>query len=506
MQFAFLRTESYKKGILFSGAFNFVSRLLLFAQSVIVAYYFGTEDKTDVFFYCFTTVTLIAYFVNSLDSSVLIPEAMRLREQENEEESIKFLNSFIYLYFMIGLISAIVFLLYPIEAFQLFSKFDVPVLEKNIQIILLSIPLFGLMITTNLLVNILASYKFFTLPMIVSTINNGVALICLFTFHDSLNIVSLLLGLLLAYTFNIVFLCYLMRKNLNWNFAFRKSKIRFKVFRNIFFAQVGNFSSVLTSYVPMYLLSGFNAGTVSALMYGQKTSEIPNQLISLQFLSVVGIKFNELYAVGDFDGVNRVFSQVAKIMIFILIPLSMLMFLFGENIIAFLYKRGTFNMESTIQSTSFFKCFVLTLPFMAINALFARVFMSSQKIIHAFIYQSIFNLLFVSLTFMGIREYGAIGYPLSAFFIYFLNVLGLYWLSGVLFPWLKYFPVLLYFLKALIINGLISGVIILLMRLSTFERDGFLNLLIGSSVYFTILLIINFYFDFNGDVNQFIKK
>src|ERR1051326_1722998 len=157
-----LKTESYKKGIFFSMLGNLVSRLLFFLQGVMIAYYYGTESKTDVYFFSISIITLIAYVINTLDSSVLIPESMRLTEQSGKQESIKFLNVFFYLYIFIGIACTLLFFIDPVKIFSVLSRFDAETLSVNKQIIFLSIPLLMLMIITGLLGNIMASYKYFT--------------------------------------------------------------------------------------------------------------------------------------------------------------------------------------------------------------------------------------------------------------------------------------------------------------------------------------------------------
>src|SRR5574337_1257270 len=100
----FLRSESYKKGILSSIALNVIAKGLAFVNSMVVAFYFGAQSKTDVYFYCYATVSLLVGFIGSLDNSVLIPEAMRIREQENAKKATEFLNFFLYLYSGKGLL------------------------------------------------------------------------------------------------------------------------------------------------------------------------------------------------------------------------------------------------------------------------------------------------------------------------------------------------------------------------------------------------------------------
>lgn len=42
--------ESYKKGIVLSTIFNILNKGLVFLSSLVVAFYFGTQLKTDIFF------------------------------------------------------------------------------------------------------------------------------------------------------------------------------------------------------------------------------------------------------------------------------------------------------------------------------------------------------------------------------------------------------------------------------------------------------------------------
>src|SRR5690606_2096916 len=93
-----LRFESYKIGAAVSTILNVVNKGLLFFISVIALYFFGPEGTTGIYFYAYNTVFYIATFINNLNASVIIPESMRIRINEGERESMRFLNSFIYMY------------------------------------------------------------------------------------------------------------------------------------------------------------------------------------------------------------------------------------------------------------------------------------------------------------------------------------------------------------------------------------------------------------------------
>src|ERR1700743_2020718 len=100
----FLKAESYKRGIVISTVFNIANKGLVFLNSIIVAYFFGTQIKTDIYFYSYNTIVIFSAFITSLNASVLIPESMRLRIQQGESSAIHFLNFFFYLYIAITLL------------------------------------------------------------------------------------------------------------------------------------------------------------------------------------------------------------------------------------------------------------------------------------------------------------------------------------------------------------------------------------------------------------------
>jgi len=490
---SFLRIESYKKGIFFSSAFHIVARLFTFLSSLLIAYYFGTQSKTDVYFYSYATILLIAGLMTSIDSSVLIPESMRIREQVGIEDSRKFLNLFLYFYVFIGALITLLFFINPISTFILISNFKSAVLFENKDLLNLAILLITCIIVSTFLVDILTSYKFFTIPMISQMINSAFTIIFIVVFNNIYGIKSILLGLLTAYLIQITLLIWLMIKYLNWNFLFKLYKIDGKVLKNIFFAQAGNITTTLTSYIPLYLLSSFSAGVITALNYGQKTSDMPNQFITTQFSSVIGIKFNELFAKNNFKRINEIFYESAKFLLYILIPISFLFFLYNKEIITILYGRGKFDEDSIRITSLFLKYFGLLLPLFAINTLTARLFMASQKIKEAVFYQFFFNIFLILLIISGVKIYGEIAYPLSLLLAYIFNVIFMYYFIKKYFDYINYNPVLIDFIKFVVLN-IVIGIVIYEIKFLLQNTNVYLNLVIGTLIYVLIVVLLSYYY------------
>jgi peptidoglycan biosynthesis protein MviN/MurJ (putative lipid II flippase) len=499
-----IRTESYKKGIALSTGLNFVAKLVMFANSILVAYYFGTQIKTDIYFYAIATITLLISFVTALDHSVLIPEAMRIREQESEKKSMQFLNFFLYIYLFIGLTFAAIIYINPVAVFTSVSKFDATALQSNVLLLYLIIPLCILMLITNYLVNVLVSYKYFTMPMTAGLINSLFSIVFIVLFHNYLDVTSIVTGLMLGYLLNITLLLLLLKRKLNWNFRFAKVSLTKKTVRNMVYAQLGNFATLVSSYVPLYLFSGFNAGLITALNYGRTTSEAPNQLITSQFSSVSGIKFNELYARKEYEGFNNKFISSTNFLLFILMPISGMFFLYAEEIISLLYMRGAFNQESVQNTSDFFKYLALLLPCFAVNTMSGRLFMASQKIKVSSWYQIVNNLFFIVLYFILIPAYQFYGYIMTILGIYFTSTFLVYFLYKYFLSIIHYKYILFAFIKYLFINAVVVGVLSIISPY--FGKIFLLRILIGGSIYIGLILAFNKIFCLNNEINNYINK
>lgn len=501
-----LKTESYQKGILISTSFNFLSKGILFFNSVLIANYFGAQEKTDVYFFIFSSINLLAYFFSALNVGVLIPESMRLREQVSKESAMAFLNKFFYYYFIIGLIVTTVVLIEPIGIFKIFSKFSEHTLAANSDLILIGVPLFILMLLTNYLTELLASYRFFSIPMIAQFINNSLVLLFLLGFHSTFDIKSVFIGLSLAYLINLMILIYLMLKRLQWKFSIRFIAIKSKVWFDIGFAQLGNFASLLGSFAPSYLFSAM-PGIITSLNYGQKTANMPSDLISGQFNSIAGIRFNELFAAKNYTQVNVVFTETVKALFFLLIPISGFISLFSQEIIQILYVRGAFNQEIATISAFYLRYLILLIPFFGLMGIITRLMVSSQQIQLNFYVQLIINLIIILSVTLGVKWFGYKGFAWAMLLSTFFQLITTLIIVRLKFSFIK----LLEIFKFTIILTIITSIILIINYFlsETFLKQFtiFIQLAISFSIFIALYLIVIYAINLRFElINQVYKK
>ncbi len=500
----FLKVESYKKGIVLSTVFNFFNKGLVFINSLVVTFYFGVHAQTDIFFYLYNSITLLSGFIMNFNSSVIIPESMKLRIAEGEEKAMKFLNTFIFGYLLVFFLIVGLIAINPANFFSTISNFGKDQLSSNVSLLYLSLPLFLLISIIGLFTDILASYKFFTISMIVGIINGLLSILFVFLFHNLLQIKSIFYGLLFSYTLNTVLLLLLMKRYLNWKFTIGIMQIPKRIWKNIGFAQLGNITSVLSSYTPMYILSGFSTGIITALTFAQQISALPTSLITNQFSSVAGIKFNELYASGRKKEIDKIFSDIADLLLFFMVPIGFFIYLFSNNIIAIVLSHHALDTNGISYASLFLKYLGLLLPLLVINTLFARMFMATHKIKEAFWYQVVFNIALIAALYISVKKFGVIGYPVTMVIVHTLNVLCCYFLERFYFGFINYANILKRFSFIILINILISITVYYLMVFFGMSRP-VPTLLIAFTIYLMILFSINRVFKINHNLNLHIE-
>lgn len=441
------RTESYRSGITLSIGFSLLAKIFALSSSLALAAFFGTSAGMDVYLYALFTATLVTTVLSSLNAAVIIPESMRLAEQEGEERSREFVNFFLYAYAAVGSALFLVLLPAPVRVFGAVSRFNGTALAGNTGLLYASLPLFPLMLVSNFLVEVFASRKYFTVPMMASMGSNACVLASVVLLHGRLGVMSALAGLSAAYAAQVAALLFVMRRSMAWRFGVPRSLPSRNVFSDALFSYAGNLASAVSAYVPMYLLSGFDRGTISAMNYGRQAAELPNNFITQQFSSVAAIKLNEVFARRSREESDRVMVSSLRGLSFVLVPLSLFGAFYATDLVSVLYGRGAFGERSVAAAAAFFRLFALLLPLYAVNTLSARIFMAARKVREAVWFQLAMNLLLAGIVWTAVRGHGALGYPAGLIVFYSLNVVvaGLY--LSRLFPWIRYWSGVAYLLK-----------------------------------------------------------
>jgi|CXWJ01.1.fsa_nt_gi putative peptidoglycan lipid II flippase len=498
-----IRSESYRRGTALSVLFNVLSKGALFLMTIIIARYFGSNIKTDIYFFVFGAMLLFSGFINNIDAAVLIPESMRLREKEGNGAASAFLNFFLWVYFIIGILFTVAMYFFGSKIFGLISKFPEADILTYRNYFWTGSLFFIFHLLTNYINTILTSLKYFSVPMLISSIKSVIAIVCIFLLKADYDVLSVFLGGLISYVINLLILLLILKRTAGWNFSFRPAKMKKTTWRNIFYAELGQVATLASSLFPLYLLSGFGSGVISLMNYGKNIADIPNTLVTTQVSNVSGIKLNEEVARHDHAAMNDTFLRTSRLLLFILVPMSFYLFVFATPLVEIFYQNRNFTAAAIGEAAFFLKLLAITLFITGINTMVTRVFIAIQAIRQAFIYQVILNVLLIAVTWLCTKTYGAYGYGYGIIIVNLVNYFGMYLVCKKLAPFIDYAALLTYCAFILFFNMLIAGGLILLTR---YYGAGNLGIVVtGFLVYIVILLILNRIFNLNTELGQLIR-
>jgi len=436
------RIQSFRQAAFWSTAINAFSQGLSLVFSMVMAAKFGARESTDVLYYCIGLFALLSGLFQAVNVSVLIPETMNRRHRTGESDAMAFINRF-FAVFALLIAGVTVWILWnPAGTMTVISRFSAEALARNSRLVFWLLATLPLQMAAQLLLDVLVSYKFLSLPAALSCVSRVLNIVFVLLFHRQLGVISVALGMLLGYGGQVLLNLYLLGRVIHWRPFVWKTRIGGSVYRNIAWTEIGTVASAVAGYLPLFLFSGFGAGVMTAMNYAQKMSAMPSQLLTSQISNVTGIKFNELAARRELAEMASSFDRLCRLLVFGLMPLAFGLMLVRHEVVDLLFGRGDFSPSAVNEVAALFGVLIHALPFIAMNAMVARYFVARQAIRQALPFQLLGALLNAGMVFLCVSRWGAIGYPIGTMGFWVLYFLVLAVAMPRLFPGVTLWPTL----------------------------------------------------------------
>lgn len=456
---AVLSPESFRRGGISSTALQGAAQLLAFAFSLIMAHCFGAIAPTDVFNYCASSFSLISGFMLALDSAVLIPEAIRRREQESPESSIRFLNVFLYLFGGITAGLTLVAAVSPVRFLTAISQFDPAVLEANRGLILWVLPVFLLQLLVQYTNSILVSYRFFSLPAKWAVASRVLNIVFVLAFSRVLGVVALAQSMILGFLLQLAVSLWLMKTRLGWTFAPRRTSIPWRIWRHVGYTEIGIAVVMMASFSPLVMASGARTGFVTAMNYAVKLARMPELLLSSQIALVVGIRLNELASRSAPDEFRGTYERLARFMLWFCTPFACFLFVAAPDAVSWLLRRGAYTAEAASLTALLFQGMIAAFPAIVYNAIVLQIFAAKQKVLRRNVMDVIMNLAIFALLWLLVPRMGLERFPWvktgCLYGIHFAWMLAMHWVDRTL-PLAKAYGFLMLHLA---VNAAIAAVV-----------------------------------------------
>ena len=451
------RIQSFKQAAFWSTAIGAFSQVLALVFGMVMAAVFGAQESTDVLYYCLGVFALLSALVQQVNVSVLVPETMRRRAQIGEADAMAFINRFFAAFLAIILAAMGLMLHQPASVLTAISRFPAEVLHSHHGLVLWLVVAFPLQMVAQLLLDILVSYRFLTLPAVLSCVGRAINIGFVLAFWRRWGVESAAMGMAVGFGLQILVNTWFLARAIRWRWTVWRTRIGGAVYQNIFWTELGTLAATAASYLPLFFFSGFSAGAMTAMNYARRLVAVPTGLLTSQVSSVAGIKFNELAARGEVDEISRSFDRLCRALVFFLVPLAFGLMLVSHEVTDILFGRGAFGPTAVHEVAVLFGLLIMVLPLEGMNTIVARVFISRQAILQAVPLQVAGSLLNAGAVYLCIRLFGEWGYPTGIFLFWCLYFLLLAAVMPRVFRSVSLWPSLGSWLRTMGVCGTAAG-------------------------------------------------
>jgi putative peptidoglycan lipid II flippase len=358
------------------------STILGFLRELFLAYKFGVSSTTDVFLVAIVPVSFLVYFVTSADVAFVSIFSKNL--VKNEKKAWLSGSRTINVTLFFGIILALIFLFFaPFLTKLLVPGFDQAKLSLVTTLLRITIPAILAIPLYIFIKGILNSYKNFTWPAIASLLPNIGVIFGILILSIYLGIKGAVIGLIVGYILQAlvpgVKILPFLKKKYSFSLSLRDPEVK-KFFVSSFFLILILIGLNIDVVADKIFGSFLEPGTISALNYARKITSSTYFLIAYALSTTLLPTLSQAKAQGNRNQFQDLFQKGLKIMIFILIPASLLLFFLREPILIILFKHGVFGNRDLAMTSQILAIYSGALIGLAGITFLARVFYALDDI------------------------------------------------------------------------------------------------------------------------------
>ncbi len=411
--------ESNIKKLIHLVFFALIVKGLGFLREVLVAYYYGTSVTSDVFITALNIPSVIFALFGTAITTAFIPLFSEISIKGSEEEAIDFANNALNILTILSLAVSVLGILFSNVLVEIFAggftDGAYTLCNDFVKITMITIVMTVIQYIYNSFLQTKGQFDQQSLMNVPYNLLLIGAVVLSFYLE---NFYILAYGAVCASLSQLIYLRVLIKKTsfkhkkiLN----FRDSNIRrmLILIGPVFLSTAVN---QLNSIVDRNLASGLKEGSISALNYSNKVNSIVLEVIIISVATIAYPTLARLSAEGNVEAVDRFIQSLLSCIGLLVIPVSIFVGFFSEDVIALLYGRGAFGEDEVRFVAKALVFLSLGLMGVAFRDILNRVFYAMQDTVTPVRNGIISVLLNIILNLILVRRYAYLGLAFATMF------------------------------------------------------------------------------------------
>jgi putative peptidoglycan lipid II flippase len=358
---------------------NLLSRLVGFFREVLIGFHFGTSFQADSVVAAYTIPNFLYIAAGGAISTAFIS----IYSKTNRQIQSDFRQVIVTYSLLLFSLISVCFFVFPRFWTELVF-WGMQETEREVTASLFKV--MGVstvfLVLSMLFTGILNSHEQFKSSAAAPLLNNVVFVLIAGVFFYSYGAAAYSYGALAGAVLMLLLLVYSLRKGnylqfrLKWGMPGGYVKRFFLIALPILFG-----GATLQFYFLIHRIfaAQLESGAIAALNYASKFVQLPQTILMTAVTMVIYPLLAKKIAENQFQDLNRILNRGIKILIFIMVPASIYVFFFSEQLIRLLFEYGQFTADSTIMTARLLKVLVVGMLAHAMNVYLTRFFYAMEK-------------------------------------------------------------------------------------------------------------------------------
>lgn len=358
-----------------------LAKLVSFAREQVIASQFGATGLTDAYVAAWTVPQMLFGLVGGTISLAFLPMFMQYLGGRDRQQGLGLLRAIFRLTtWLLIAASGVAWMAAPLIISLLVPNFSLEQMALTVTLLRIMLP--GVLFAglSTLMVALLNSFKRFAWPAVAPMLLNlgiiGVAL----ALRDRLGIVGLgwatLAGMLLQFSW-LLWLVKRERISLGAMASLRHPGVK----RLLVLAgpiAVGTLFGQLYLFVDKGFASGLDAGSISALNYAFKLTQLPVGIFVTALATAIYPTLAEFAGQGDKQGVSNATGAGIRLLSLVMVPAAVGLMVLRVPVVQLAFERGSFDHAATLRTATALAGYALGLLGVANIQILSRAFYALQ--------------------------------------------------------------------------------------------------------------------------------
>ncbi len=359
---------------------NILARLMGFAREVLVGYQYGTSYQADSIITAFTIPNFIYLVVGGAVTTAFISVYTKLAPLRKKEFS---QTIFTWLSLAVGILT-VLFIVFPAFWIELFfAGMPGDALELTTELFIWTAPdtfFLVMSITLSGLHNIHENYR---LSSFSALLFNGIYLIIGAGLTPFLMAFSYALGATVGAVLMFFLLVHYIRKQQLVPLRLKLQKIpETKRFLKLALPLIfGGATIQFHLIIQRIFAADLGSGTIAALNYASKMTQFPQAVLMTSVTTIIYPILAKAAGEGDHIRLRNAYQRGFRLLTVTLLPASIFIFFFAQDMISFVFEYGNFSRDSTNTTYPLLQLFSLSILGLALNTYVTRFFYAMERTI-----------------------------------------------------------------------------------------------------------------------------